>query len=211
MKLYYVQGACSLAPHIALLEVGLDFKLVRFDTHNQSLEGGGKLQEVNSKGYVPVLELDNGERLTEASAVLQYIADQAPQSGLAPPPGSFERYRLQEWLNYLASEVHKSFWPFFHSGCESEKANQRERLLSRFEWLEKRLGDKPFLMGDTFTVADAYLLTMLNWLRPAGFDISQWPRLKAYRARLRERPAVRAALNAEGLLKTERGTQAGAG
>lgn len=201
MKLYYQQGACSLAPHIALREVGLDFKLVRFDSPSHLLEGGGKLEDVNSKGYVPVLELDNGERLTEVAAVLQYIADQAPQSGLAPPLGSFERYRLQEWLNYLASEVHKSFWPFFHAGCESEKPNQRERLVSRFNWIEERLGDKPFLMGDTFTVADSYLLTMLNWLRPAGFDIGQWPRLKTYRGRLRERPSVRAALEAEGLLK----------
>lgn len=201
MKLYYAQGACSLAPHIALREVGIDFKLVRFDTRTQLLEGGGKLEDVNSKGYVPVLELDNGERITEVSAVLQYIADQAPQSGLAPPLGSFERYRLQEWLNYLATEVHKSFWPFFHAGCESEKPNQRERLVNRFEWIEKRLGDKPFVMGETFTVADAYLVTLLNWLRPAGFDIAQWPRLKAYRGRLRERPSVRAALDAEGLLK----------
>ena len=201
MKLYYMPGACSLAPHIALRELGTDFKLVRFDRKEQTFEGDGKLEEVNPKGYVPVLELDNGERLTEAAAVLQYIADQAPQSGLAPPLGSFERYRLQEWLNYLASEVHKSFWPFFHSGCESEKPNQRERLLSRFQFIERSLGDKPFLMGDAFTVADAYLLTMLNWLRPAGFDIAPWPKLKAYRNRLRERPSVRAALEAEGLVK----------
>jgi len=201
MKLYYMQGACSLAPHIALRELGTDFKLVRFDRKEQTLEGDGKLEDVNPKGYVPVLELDNGVRLTEVPAVLQYIADQAQQSRLAPPFGTFERYRLQEWLNYLSSEVHKSFWPFFHSGCESEKPNQRERLLSRFQWIENTLGDKPFVMGDSFTVADAYLVTMLNWLRPAGFDIAQWPKLKAYRARLRERPSVRAALEAEGLVK----------
>ena len=201
MKLYYMQGACSLAPHIALRELGADFKLVRFDGKKQTLEGDGKLEDVNPKGYVPVLELDNGERLTEVPAVLQYIADQAPNSRLAPPFGTFERYRLQEWLNYLSSEVHKAFWPFFHSGCEAEKPNQRERLLSRFQWIENSLGDKPFLMGGNFTVADAYLLTMLNWLRPAGFDIAPWPKLKAYRARLRERPSVRAALEAEGLVK----------
>ncbi len=201
MKLYYMPGTCSLAPHIALREVGIDFKLVRFDGKSHAFEGGGKLEDVNSKGYVPVLELDNGERLTEVAAVLQYIADQAPHSGLAPPLGSFERYRLQEWLNYIATEVHKSFWPFFHPGCESEKPNQRGRLVNRFEWVEKRLGDKPFLMGETFPVADAYLVTLLNWLRPAGFDIAQWPRLKAYRTRLRERPSVHSALEAEGLLK----------
>jgi len=201
MKLYYMQGACSLAPHIALRELGTDFKLVRFDRKEQTLEGDGKLEDVNPKGYVPVLELDNGERLTEVPAVLQYIADQAQQSRLAPPFGTFERYRLQEWLNYLSSEVHKSFWPFFHSGCDSEKPNQRERLLSRFQWIENSLGDKPFLMGGNFTVADAYLVTMINWLRPAGFDIAPWPKLKAYRARLRERPSVRAALEAEGLVK----------
>jgi glutathione S-transferase len=201
MKLYYMPGACSLAAHICLREAGLPFSLVRYDRKGEVLEGGGRLEEVNEKGYVPVLELDNGERLTEAAAVLQYIADQRPQSGLAPPPGTWERYRLAEWLNYLAAEVHKSFWPFFHAGCEAEKPAQAERLRQRFGWIERKLGEKPFLMSETFTAADAYLLTLLNWLRPAGFDPGQWPTLKEYRSRLSQRPSVRAALEAEGLTK----------
>jgi len=201
MKLYYAPGTCSLAAHIALREAGLDFALVRFDMKRQALEGGTPLGAVNPKGYVPVLEFDDGRRLTEVSAVLQWIADQRPASGLAPAPGSFERYQLMEWLNYLASELHKSFWPFFHEGCDAEKPNQGERLKKRFSWVEEKLGDRPFLLGDTFTVADAYLVTMLNWVRPAGFDLNAWPKLAAYRTRLRERPTVKAALDAEGLLK----------
>ncbi len=201
MKLYYAPGACSLAPHISLREAGLPFSLVRYDTKAQVLDDGGRLEEINEKGYVPVLELDNGERLTEVAAVLQYIADQRPESRLAPPSGTWERYRLQEWLNYLSAEVHKSFWPFFHDGCEAEKPAQAERLRRRFAWIERKLADKPFLMSEVFTVADAYLLTLLNWLRPAGFDPGQWPRLKEYRARVGQRPSVRAALEAEGFTK----------
>jgi glutathione S-transferase len=197
MKLYYAQGTCSLAPHIALRESGIAFELIRFEMATHKLVAGGALEEVNEKGYVPVLELDDGERLTEVSAVLQYIADQRPGSGLAPPPASFERYRLQEWLNFLATELHKSFWPFFHPGCDAEKPNQGERLQKRFAWVEQRLGDHPFLMGEAFTVADAYLYTMLNWLRPAGFDLARWPKLDAYRTRVRQRSAVKAAHDAE--------------
>ncbi len=201
MKLYYMPGACSLAPHISLREAGLPFSLVRYDGEAQMLDGGGLLEEVNEKGYVPVLELDSGERLAEVAAVLQYIADQRPESRLAPPSGTWERYRLQEWLSFLSTEVHKSFWPFFHRDCEAERPTQQERLQRRFGWLEQKIGDRPFLMSDAFTVADAYLLTMLNWLRPAGFDLGQWPRLKEYRARLSQRPSVQAALEAEGYKK----------
>jgi glutathione S-transferase len=201
MKLYYAQGACSLAPHVCLREAGLPFTLVRYDRNTQVLEGGNRLEEINEKGYVPVLELDNGQRLTEVPAVLQYIADQRPASGLAPPFGAWERYRLQEWLNFLATEVHKSFWPFFHDGCEEERPAQSERLQRRFEWIDRQLGDNQFIMSPGFTVADAYLLTLLNWLRPAGFDQGQWPRLKEYRVRLSLRPSVQAALEAEGLKK----------
>jgi glutathione S-transferase len=200
MKLYYMPGACSLAPHVALREAEIPFTLVRYE-RKSGVEGGTPLEQINEKGYVPVLELDNGERLTEAPAVLQYIADLRPNARLAPPPGAWERYRLQEWLNYLSSEVHKSFWPLFHEGCESERPNQTARLGQRFDWLEKKLGDKPFLISDAFTVADAYLMVMLNWLRPAGFEIAQWPRLKEFRSRLIQRPSVQAALEAEGLRK----------
>ncbi|HVE84713.1 MAG TPA: glutathione transferase GstA [Myxococcales bacterium] len=203
MKLYYMPGACSLAPHIALREAGMTFDLVRFDAQKHALESGAALESVNEKGYVPVLELDGGERLTEVSAVLQYVADQAPATGLAPANGTFPRYRLQEWLNYLATEIHKSFWPFFHQGCEAEKPLQAERLHQRLSWVEKQLDGRAFLTGsgETFTVADCYLLTVVNWIRPAGFDLAKWPGLQQYRSRLRERPSVKAALEAEGLLK----------
>jgi glutathione S-transferase len=197
MKLYYAQGTCSLAPHISLREAGLPFQLVRYDMTAQALEDGAPLRSVNEKGYVPVLELDGGERLTEVSAILQYIADQRPDGGLAPKAGSLERYRLQEWLNFLATELHKSFWPFFHEGCDAEKPNQSERLVRRLGWLDAEWGDKAFLLGAHFTVADAYLYTMLNWVRPAGFDLGRWPKLERYRARMKDRPAVRAAVDAE--------------
>ncbi len=200
MKLYYATAACSFAPHVILRELGLPFTLVRFDIPTQKLEGGGRLEDVNEKGYVPVLELDDGERLTEVAVILQFLADRKPELGLAPPAGTMARYRLQEWLNFLATEIHKPYWPLFH-GPEVEKAGAREKLERRFSWVEAKLGDKPFLMGDHFTVADAYLLTLINWMRPAGLDGNRWPKLKAYRSRLRDRPSVHAALEAEGLLK----------
>ena len=200
MKLVYFPGACSFAPHVTLREAGLPFTLVRYDRESHQLDGGGRLEDVNEKGYVPVLELDDGQRLTEVAVVCQYIADQRPETGLAPRAGTMERYRLQEWLNFFASEIHKAYWPLFH-GPEAEKPGARERLDRRFAWTQGKLGSGPFLMGDTFTIADAYLLTMVNWMRPAGLDPSRWPGLKEYRSRLSQRPAVRAALAAEGLLK----------
>jgi glutathione S-transferase len=199
MKLYYATGTCSHAAHIALREAGLPFTLVRYDMKRAELEGGGRLEEVNEKGFVPVLELDDGERLTEVSAVLQYIADRVPERGLAPPAGSMPRYRLIEWLNFLATEVHKIYWPLFHDGADVEKDKAREKLGRSFAWIERKLGDRMFLLGDGFTVADAYLVTVLNWTKAAGIDVAQWPALKAYRVRMRERPAVAAALEAEGL------------
>jgi len=203
MKLYYMPGACSLAPHIAMREAGMTFDLVLYDSRKHALENGASLESVNEKGYVPVLELDSGERLTEVAAVLQYVADQAPASKLAPPSGTLERYRLQEWLSFISTEIHKAFWPFFHEGCDAEKPTQGERLQKRLSWVEQKLGDRPFLMGpgDAFTVADCYLYTVTNWIRPAGFDLARWPGLQRYRSRLRERPSVTAALGAEGLLK----------
>ena len=196
-----MQAACSFAPHLVLRELGLPFTLVRFDKKTQQLEGGGRLEDVNEKGYVPVLELDDGQRLTEVAVVLQYLADQKLELGLAPPAGTMARYRLQEWLNFLATEVHKAYWPIFHDGSDAEKAAARAKLERNFGWIEGKLGDQPFLMGEQFTVADAYLLTVVNWMRPGGLDGNKWPKLKAYRSRLRDRPSVRAALEAEGLLK----------
>jgi glutathione S-transferase len=199
MKLYYAAGTCSHAPHIALREAGLPFALVRFDMKSRLLEDGRRLEEVNDKGFVPVLELDDGQRLTEVAAVLQYIADRKPELGLAPPAGTMERYRLAEWLNFIGTEIHKAYWPIFHDGTDVEKDKARAKLARSFGWVEERLGARPFLLGDRFTVADAYLLTVLNWTKAAGVDAEGWPRLKEYRARLRERPAVIAALEAEGL------------
>lgn len=200
MKLVYFPGACSFAPHLTLREAGLPFTLVLYDRATHQLDAGGKLEDVNDKGYVPVLELDDGERLTEAAVVCQYIADQRPETGLAPPAGTMARYRLQEWLNFIATEIHKSYWPLFH-GPELEKATARERLDRRFSWTQDKIAGRNFVMGDTFTIADAYLLTTVNWMRPAGLDPGKWPGLKEYRARVSQRPAVRAALEAEGLLK----------
>jgi glutathione S-transferase len=200
MKLVYFPGACSFAPHVALREAGLPFSLVLYDRATQQLDAGGKLEDVNDKGYVPVLELDDGQRLTEAAVILQYIADQQPGTGLAPPPGTMARYRLQEWLNFIATEIHKSYWPLFH-GPEVEKPSARERLDRRFSWVQEKIAGRNFVLGEAFTVADAYLLTVVNWMRPAGIDPGKWPGLKDYRARLSQRPAVRAALEAEGLVK----------
>lgn len=201
MKLYYFPGACSLAPHIALREADLPFSLVRYDPKTHQVEGVGPIEQVNEKGYVPVLELDDGERLTEVSAVLQYIADRKPELGLAPRAGTFERYRLMEWLNFIATEVHKPYWWLFHDGADVEKAHAKDKLEHSFTYLQRKLDGKPHLLGDTFTVADAYLLVILNWIKPAGLDIEPFPGLKAYREAGRKRPAVTAAMEAEGLLR----------
>ncbi len=201
MKLTYAMGTCSHAAHIALREAGLPFTLTRYDMKRAVMEDGGSITAVNDKGYVPVLELDDGQRLTEVAAILQYVADRVPERGLAPRWGTPERYRLIEWLHFLGMEVHKIYWPLFHDGAEVENVKAREKLGRSFAWIERRLGDAPYLMGDTFTVADAYLVTVLNWTKPAGIDLAQWPKLKDYRLRVRERPAVAAALEAEGLIK----------
>lgn len=179
----------------------MPFTLVRFDMKTQRLEDGRRIEEVNDKGFVPVLELDDGQRITEVAVILQYLADQKPELGLIPPAGTIARYRVLEWLNFTATELHKAYWPLFHDGAEVEKAKAKEKLEKNFSWVEAKLGDKPFLMGEQFTVADAYLLTVINWMRAGGLDANKWPKLKAYRSRLRDRPSVHAALEAEGLLK----------
>ncbi|HEX4386552.1 MAG TPA: glutathione S-transferase C-terminal domain-containing protein [Myxococcales bacterium] len=199
MKLYYAQATCSHAPHIALREAGLPFDLVKFDMKARTVEGGAPLEEVNDKGYVPVLELSDGQRITEVAVILQYIADQAPQTGLAPRFGTLERYRLMEWLNFIGTEVHKAHWPLFHDGAEVENTKAREKLGRAYALIEKRLGRGPWLMGDQFTVADAYLITVLNWARAGNVEIPA--ALKEYRDRGRKRPAVQAAMEAEGMLR----------
>ena len=201
MKLYYAQATCSLAVHMALREAGLPFTLSKFDMKTRLLDDGRPLTEVNPKGFVPVLELDSGERLTEVSVVLQYIADQNPAANLLPPAGTMARYRVQEWLNFIATEVHKAYWPLFHEGAEVELQKAHEKLGRNFSWLEQQLGAKPYLMGEQCTVADLYLGVTLNWARAAKIDLARWPGLVAFRDRVRARPAVQAAMEAEGLLK----------
>jgi glutathione S-transferase len=202
MKLYYSPGACSLSPHIALREAGLPFDLVKVDTKTHQLDGGGDFYSVNGKGYVPVLELDGGERLTEGPAIVQYIADRKPASGLAPAAGTIERVRLQEWLNFLTSEIHKGFSPLFSPETpEDYKPVARKRLAARFDWLSKELKDREYLLGERFTVADGYLFVLLGWAHFVGMKLEDWPVLKAYRERIAQRPMVKEALKAEGLAK----------
>lgn len=202
MKLYYSPGACSLSPHIALRESGQSFELVKVDTKSKKFDGGGDFLGVNAKGYVPVLELDGGERLTEGPAIVQYIADRKPESGLAPKAGTMERVRLQEWLNFITSEIHKGFSPLFSPETpEDYKPVARKRLAARFDWLSKQLEGRQYLVGERFTVADGYLFVVLGWTNHVGMKLDDWPVLKAYRERIAARPAVREALKAEGLAK----------
>jgi len=200
MKLYYVPGTCSLAPHIALREAGLDFELDRMDPATRRTANGEDYLKVNPKASVPALRLDNGEVLTEAAVILQYIADQKPDSGLAPAAGRMERYRLMEWLNYISSELHKQLGPFFNPKLPPEwRENQLNVLSARFTILNKRLTNQPYLMGDGFTVADAYLFVVLRWTILFKLDLGKWPALTGFLARVAARPAVQAALQAEGL------------
>jgi glutathione S-transferase len=202
MKLYYSPGACSLSPHIALHEAGLPFQPVLASTKTHKLADGTDYYTINPKGSVPLLELDSGERLSEGPAIVQYIADQAPASGLAPAAGTLARYRLMEWLNFITSELHKSFSPLFNPEMpEQAKALHRAKLADRFKWVDQQLEGKSYLMGDTFTVADGYLFTVTNWCTYVGVDIAGLAHLAAFMARVAARPAVQAALKAEGLLK----------
>ncbi len=201
MKLYYAPGACSLASHIACEEGGVPCAYVNVDLRAKKLEDGSDYLASNPKGTVPALALDSGGVLTENAVVLQYIADQAPGSALAPAPGTFERYRLAEWLNYIATEIHKGWGPLWNPKSSDEvKDAARKALASRFDYVGKRLASTPYLLGDGFTVADAYLFVMLNWSGLLKFDLSPWPMLQAYHKRIAERPAVQRALRAEGLL-----------
>jgi glutathione S-transferase len=202
MKLYYSPASCSLSPHIALREAGLPFELVLASTKTHRLADGTDFYTLNPKGYVPLLELDDGQRLSEGPAIVQYIADLAPASGLAPAAGTMPRYRLMEWLNFISTELHKGFSPLFTPGMPDEaKAMAKDKLLQRLAWVDSQLADRTFLLGDTFTVADAYLFTVAGWGRYVGVDLSGLKHLGAFVARVAARPAVEAALRAEGLLK----------
>lgn len=202
MKLYYIPGASSLAPHIVMREAGLPVELVKVDGKSKKLPDGGDYLAVNPKGYVPALQLDGGERLTEVSAILQYLADQAPAVGLAPAAGSFARYRLQEWLSFVATELHKFHGPLFDPRAAAEtKDSYRRAIKGRYDWLNATLKGRPFLTGETFSVADAYLFVVLSWARWVNLDLREWPVLYDYAGRITGRPAVQDAMRAEGLVK----------
>jgi glutathione S-transferase len=204
MKLYYAPGACSLSPHIVARELGLPVQLQKVNNKEKTVEGGGDYWQVNGKGYVPALELDNGEVLTEGPAIVQYLADRKPESGLAPKAGSLERYRVQEWLNFITSEIHKQFSPLFRPNTPEEyKAICKENLAKSFAWLDQQLAGKDYLTGQGFTVADAYLFTVLRWTVPMKIDLSPWPNLAAYLRRVGKRPKVMEAMQEEGLLPKE--------
>lgn len=202
MKLYYAPGVCSLSPHIALREAGLAVELVRVDLATHKLADGRDYLEVNPRGYVPVLELDNGERLTEGPAVVQYIADLKPGARLAPPAGTMERYRLQEWLGFVNSELHKAMAPLFDAGLpEPVKQQVREKIARRLDWTATALKGRSYTLGEAFSVADGYLFTVLGWMRGVGLDLKRWPVLQAFHERVAARPAVQAAMRAEGLVR----------
>ncbi len=202
MQLYFAPGACSLASHIVLRESGLPFDLKKTDTKSKKLEDGSDYFAVNSKGAVPALRLDDGQVLTEGPVILQYIADQKPESRLAPKAGTLERYRLLEWLNYITSEVHKTFSPLFNPAAnDAVKAYTTQMLEKKFDWINQQLTGKQYLTGDQFTIADAYLFVVANWSNFVGVDLGRWPALKAFQDRVAARPKVQEALAAEGLLK----------
>ena len=202
MKLYYAPGACSLSPHIVARELGLPVQLQKVNTKDKSMEGGGDFWKVNPRGYVPVLELDSGEKLTEGPAIVQYLADQKPDAGLAPKNGTMERYRVQEWLNFTTSELHKVFAPLFRPTTpDAFKDLSKENLGKRLVWLDKQLAGKQYLMGDTFTVADAYLFTILRWSGRVKLDLSPYKNVTAYMDRVQARPKVQEAMKAEGLIQ----------
>src|SRR5688500_18833730 len=204
MKLYYAPGACSLSPHIVSRELGIPVELKKVNTKDKTIEGGGDYWRVNARGYVPTLELDDGQVLTEGPAIVQYLADKKPDAGLAPKPGSLERYRLQEWLNFLTSEVHKQFSPLFKPNTPEEyKAIAKENLGKRFDWLNEQLAVNDYLTGKQFTVADAYLFVLTNWTKPTQIDLAKWPNLQAFQKRVAARPKVKEAMQAEGLIPKE--------
>jgi glutathione S-transferase len=201
-KLYFSPGACSLSPHISLREAGLPFDLEQVDLGEKKTKSGADFWQVNPKGQVPVLELDNGEKLTEGPAIVQYIADQAPSAGLAPSNGTSARYHLQEWLNFITSELHKGFTPLFKPNTPDDyKKIAKDNLAARFDHLDKHFATHKYITGDNFTVADAYAFTVVGWSKYQNIDLDRWPNLAAYVGRVAARPKVQEALRAEGLIK----------
>ncbi len=203
MKLYYKPGACSLASHIALRETGADFSIEKVDTKEKKTESGEDYWRVNPNGYVPALRLDSDDIITEGPAVLQYIADQKPGANLAPPAGTLERARVQQYLNFVGSELHNAFSPFFGGELDDAARKKTEAgVAKRMAYLESELDDgRDYLLGDQFTVADAYLFVVANWSNHVGVDLGQWPNIARFVGRVAKRPAVQDALRAEGLLQ----------
>jgi glutathione S-transferase len=200
MKLYYAPGACSLSSHIILREAGAKFELERVDNKAKKTEKGADFWQINPKGYVPVLELDDGRRLTENPVVLQYVADQHPDAGLAPPCGSFERYCVEEWLNFIGTELHKPFGALFKDNTPEEyKTIAKENLARRYAYLEEHLRSRQYLQSGKFGIADSYLFVVTNWMGRFNIDMGNWPNVKAYYQRIAARPKVRDAMQAEGL------------
>ena len=202
MKLYFSPGSCSLSPHIVLREAGLKFDLEQVNNQEKKTKSGVDYWSVNGKGQVPVLELDNGERLTEGAVIVQYLADQKPDAKLLPAAGSMERLRVQEWLNFTASELHKVYAPIFRPTTpDAFKVLSKETLAKRLEWVNKQLAGKQYLMGDKFTVADAYLFTVLRWSQRIQLDLTPWPNVTAFMDRVAARPKVQEAMKVEGLIQ----------
>ncbi len=202
MKLYFSPGSCSLSPHIVLREAGLKFDLEQVNNQEKKTKSGVDYWSVNGKGQVPVLELDNGESLTEGAVIVQYLADQKPDAGLVPPAGTMQRVRVQEWLNFVASELHKVYAPIFRPTTpDAYKALSKENLGKRLEWVNKQLAGKQYLMGDKFTVADAYLFTVLRWSQRIQLDLAPWPNVTAFMDRVAARPKVQETMKSEGLIK----------
>ena len=200
MKLFYAPGACSMAPHIVANEAGQKLDLVKVDIPNKKTEGGDDYWKVNFKGYVPTLQLDDGKNLTEVGVICQYLADQKPESGLAPKLGTMERYRLMEWLNFVATEIHKQIGALFNPKFTPEMREVQLAVIARkLKPLDAELAGKQYLMGDKFTVADAYAFTVLNWHKAVKIDLSQWPNVKAYHERLAKRPKIQETMKAEGI------------
>jgi glutathione S-transferase len=202
MKLYFSPGACSLSPHIVLREAGFQFETEKVNLADKKTAGGADYRTINPKGYVPALQLDSGDVLTEGPAIVQYLADQKPESALAPAAGTMERYRLMEMLNFISTELHKAFSPLFKANSpEESKQLARDAITNRLHIIEPILQKQEFLMGNQFTVADAYLFVVLSWAGHVKFDLAPWPGVQAYLAKVAARPAVQAALRAEGLVK----------
>ena len=202
MKLYYSPGACSLSPHIVACEAGIPVELEKVDLASHKTEKGQDFMAINPKGYVPALRLDDGSVLTEGPAIVQYLADQKPATGLAPAAGSIDRYRLQEWLTFIGTELHKSFGTLFNKASSDDaKQTAKANIGKRLTYLNEQLASRQFLLDGKFTVADAYAFTIVNWTNFVGIDLKPYANLTAYMARVGGRPGVQEALKSEGLMK----------